>query len=350
MAWNETISDGYGDQHLLAERVRRSMLRLVDERVPGWSRSIRAQVEAPEGDGAGSGTACPLHPEFLHWHLRLAELLGGQASAQAVEGHLRELPSIRRSVLRSQQAARANRQRLGCAIDVGNRGTAYAGTLARVAGRAKEEKNMSPSGSLHEVDGTPFVARIAQAAALIESCWPEALRDIEHNVDVLVLFSGPGVQNFTDMRTHRAIYMNVNTIKSDVPPFARTAEILLHEAAHTRLNGYLAVHPLFRERDPLRRYVTPLRPDPRPLFGVVHQLFVLARLAHFYTRLEHRGGPSRISRRRDLVVSTHQCLDLLLTEADLTPAGEALVDAVRTDVDGLSFPRVENSGTGGRGR
>jgi HEXXH motif-containing protein len=57
---------------------------------------------------------------------------------------------------------------------------------------------------------------------------------------------------------------------------------LVHEAAHLLLLGSTMGKPLV-ENDPSERYASPLRADPRPMDGVVHACFVLARM-HYLTR------------------------------------------------------------------
>jgi HEXXH motif-containing protein len=52
---------------------------------------------------------------------------------------------------------------------------------------------------------------------------------------------------------------------------------LTHEAAHSLLLGYTLGAPLV-ESDPAERFSSPLREDLRPMDGIVHATYVLARM------------------------------------------------------------------------
>jgi HEXXH motif-containing protein len=55
------------------------------------------------------------------------------------------------------------------------------------------------------------------------------------------------------------------------------AEALVHESAHSLLHGLTMGRPLV-ENDEAERFPSPLRQDPRPMEGLVHAGYVLARM------------------------------------------------------------------------
>jgi HEXXH motif-containing protein len=57
----------------------------------------------------------------------------------------------------------------------------------------------------------------------------------------------------------------------------------VHEGAHLYLNTLMALDPLLE--NPMETASAPLRPDPRPLFQVLHATFVLGRNVRFGRRL-----------------------------------------------------------------
>lgn len=66
-------------------------------------------------------------------------------------------------------------------------------------------------------------------------------------------------------------------------PVLMTAESIVHEVAHLWLSRHEAGRDMYS--DPNRIVSSPLRPDPRPLSGLTHQVWVLSNLVPFYSSL-----------------------------------------------------------------
>lgn len=123
-------------------------------------------------------------------------------------------------------------------------------------------------------------------------------------------------------------------IVSEVP-LLLLAEGLVHEAAHLWLNGVERVRRFCA--DPDLRLSTPLRRDPRPVSGLLHQAWVLAHLGILHEELAASGHPSlagdaarmnayRAAHRRDLGMA----LDTLeRTPGALTPLGRQFAESMR---------------------
>ncbi len=67
----------------------------------------------------------------------------------------------------------------------------------------------------------------------------------------------------------------INADRKDGP--LGMTQMLAHESAHNLLFGYGVDGPLL-ENDATERYVSPLRPDARPIEGIYHATFVVARM------------------------------------------------------------------------
>lgn len=65
---------------------------------------------------------------------------------------------------------------------------------------------------------------------------------------------------------------------------ADLAEALAHETAHALLFG-LVLGANLTLNDPAERFASPLRSDPRPIEGLVHAVYVLARIVWTLRRL-----------------------------------------------------------------
>ncbi|WP_425087165.1 aKG-HExxH-type peptide beta-hydroxylase [Stappia sp.] len=118
------------------------------------------------------------------------------------------------------------------------------------------------------------------------------------------------------------------------------AETLVHEAAHGTL---FAMSPVeFYVFNPENeRYSSPLRLDPRPLDGIYHATFVLARM-HVAMR-ELIGSPSldENARAQAMALARHsranfqEGYDVLAVHADYTPTGRAIMEAAHAYMQAL---------------
>lgn len=117
-------------------------------------------------------------------------------------------------------------------------------------------------------------------AALLGEAAPGLLREIETVAPEIVLVrdAGPGEAPgaFGGASTFYLWgAMILNSARQQTRP--QMAESLAHEAAHATLLGCTLGEPMVRN-DPALRYRSPLRADPRPMDGLVHASFVLARM------------------------------------------------------------------------
>ncbi|MFF4617408.1 HEXXH motif domain-containing protein [Nonomuraea jabiensis] len=109
-----------------------------------------------------------------------------------------------------------------------------------------------------------------------------------------------------------------------------TALTLAHELQHAKLNGLSQVVELVLPDDG-RRFYAPWRPDPRPLFGLLHGAYAHAGVAGFWRR--HTQDPEHglhaqveFARWRE---SAFQVTGTLLDSGGLTEAGAHFVGTLR---------------------
>lgn len=81
-----------------------------------------------------------------------------------------------------------------------------------------------------------------------------------------------------------AVLLNID----EQPDRVAFAESLAHETGHSLLSGLSRGTPLV-ENPPDERHASPLRSDPRPLEGIVHATYVLARMHYCLARLLESG-------------------------------------------------------------
>ena len=116
------------------------------------------------------------------------------------------------------------------------------------------------------------------------------------------------------------------------------AETLVHESAHSLLfalscDDHRVLNP------PTERYKSPLRIDPRPLDGIFHAAFVLARMHGFLAEVAANDGapaPMRDEARKLAVRRRANFFDgygVLVEHARFTETGRALIEDARQRVE-----------------
>ncbi|GAA4455859.1 hypothetical protein GCM10023170_049520 [Phytohabitans houttuyneae] len=155
------------------------------------------------------------------------------------------------------------------------------GTVERAHVAAEESTGERQEFAVCEVIDDSIREGIAAAFRLVRSYWPEIEREIRVTTTCLNIFVGSRVLGFADFKTHGLIFLR----RDELDDPAVCAEGIIHEASHVRFNGLLASTPCL-EADDGQLYTTPLREDPRPAFGLLHQLFVVARLGAWNRRID----------------------------------------------------------------
>lgn len=114
------------------------------------------------------------------------------------------------------------------------------------------------------------------------------------------------------------------------PNLMTMAEAVVHELMHTKLNAMTELDPLLENAFwPL--YASPVRPDPRPLHGVLLAVHAFLPVAALYRRMLEADDPRSRSaafheRYRVIARKNREGVGVLLENARPTPAGRALLE------------------------
>ena len=174
-----------------------------------------------------------------------------------------------------------------------------------------------------------WAAALRDALEIIAAHLPDLAREIELYVRMIV-------PTGHHAETHRsasyresigAIYLTLH------PGVMTLAEALIHEFSHNKLHALFELDPVI-ENETAARFASPVRPDPRPLRGVllaVHAFLPVARLYEKMTEAQHplaRGHyfPERFAQIRAL---NREGASTVLEHAIPTPVGRALLDEIR---------------------
>lgn len=117
-------------------------------------------------------------------------------------------------------------------------------------------------------------------------------------------------------------------------------EALVHEYHHQKLNTLLNIDPIIVGPSADATYYSPWRPDARPLLGVLHGAYAFQAVLQFYKEMFEAEVPllheTRIRQRMYLLKGQVQtALNTLRDVAQLSPLGEALVEAMWEKIDKL---------------
>lgn len=111
------------------------------------------------------------------------------------------------------------------------------------------------------------------------------------------------------------------------------AEALIHEFSHNKLNALQRLDPILENAfSPL--FSSPVRPDPRPLYGVLLAVHAFTPVARLYELMTAAGdplsrSPSFARRKRHILTGNHEAVTTLTEHARPTPIGRGVLDELR---------------------
>jgi HEXXH motif-containing protein len=135
--------------------------------------------------------------------------------------------------------------------------------------------------TLQEEQANAALERCRTALALIREHAPRTAAELERTVVEIVpaggrlASDGYAFDGCSSLERWGSVLVNFGIERSDV----ELCDVLVHEGAHNTLFGLSPVEFNLRNSTE-ERYPSPLRDDPRPLDGIYHATFVLARM-HF---------------------------------------------------------------------
>lgn len=173
---------------------------------------------------------------------------------------------------------------------------------------------------------TEWLAMLAESFALVEQYLPAAHAEMATLLHEIVPVGYDAEKHLS------ASYREaVGTVYLTLHPNVMTmTEAVIHEFQHNKLNvaAYSAafLHNAFA---PL--YKSPVRPDPRPLWGILLAVHAFLPVAELYRRMRDGGHawaarPDFTRRMTEIDLKNHEGMEMLRAHAEFTPAGRALFD------------------------
>jgi hypothetical protein len=193
------------------------------------------------------------------------------------------------------------------------------------------EAHPDKEGNAIDLGGRPIEAwtsSLREALGLIEAQLPELRAEIDLHVHQIVPV-GYGEQRHLSASYQEAIgtiYMTLH------PSLMTMTEAVIHEFSHNKINALFELDDVLENAwSPL--YSSPVRPDPRPLHGVLLAVHAFLPVARLYERMIEAGHPlSRsegFSRRFAKIRSTNrEGAEVVLKHARPTEVGRPLLDEI----------------------
>ncbi|MEO7654896.1 MAG: HEXXH motif-containing putative peptide modification protein, partial [Sphingomicrobium sp.] len=180
------------------------------------------------------------------------------------------------------------------------------------------------------------LGRISAAMELLDRGFPEMageIRELLHEIVIAVGPEDPKALTFDGSSSYMlwgAIMLNARGQSTVLD----TAQALAHESGHNLLFGKCVNGPLV-ENDDDEDFAHPLRTDPRPMDGVFHAAYVIARMHQTLERLLGAGvldDEQREAARKDLELhrTNFAAADAVIrSHGKLTPLGNESIEAAR---------------------
>ena len=194
------------------------------------------------------------------------------------------------------------------------------------------EAHPDKAGNAIDLGGRPeaeWCDTLREALALIAAHLPT----LRAEIDLFLHLAVP--VGYDDHKHLSASYQEaLGTIYLTLHPNLMTmTEAVIHEFSHNKLNALLELDPVLENAFwPL--YASPVRPDPRPLHGVLLAVHAFQPVARLYERMTEAGHPRAQSpdfQRRFAQIRriNHAGTDVVLSHGRPTALGRPLLDEIR---------------------
>lgn len=197
---------------------------------------------------------------------------------------------------------------------------------------AMSEAHPDKQGNAIDLGDRPasaWTSSLAAALDLIGASLPELRAEIDLYLHMIVPVGADEHQHLSASYQEiiGTIYMTLH------PQLMTMVEATIHEFQHNKLHALLELDPLLDNAfAPL--YSSPVRPDPRPLQGVLLAVHAFLPVARLYQRMREAGLPGTDSpeferRYQQIVKGNHEAASVLLEHGQATAIGRGLLDEIR---------------------
>ncbi len=190
------------------------------------------------------------------------------------------------------------------------------------------------ASSVSSLEYERMKAACEEGLSIIERVCPDYFEEISCLFSEILVFKADEIKHGSSMNAFGLIYRNLNY---GFEKITDTIDVFIHELAHHYLFLLNTDDQIVVNADDL--HASPLRTDKRPLIGIYHAAFVLARVIDVLQKALDRGGiPTNEINHCLELLATHRkrfkmAMNMLDTHAQLTPLGRALINSASRIVE-----------------
>ncbi len=174
------------------------------------------------------------------------------------------------------------------------------------------------------IDLRQITSHVERALSYIREADPGMHGEIMTHVACIRMLDGSGMEGMSTARAFGAIWLRMPEPGDELGWFL---EHLVHECSHIHLNALMAMDPLLLNPNEINQ--SPIRPDPRPMFQILHGTFVLFRNCQVHGRLAilapQLGLEPALARFREQFAKG---MEVLRNHARPTPLGDRLIQSM----------------------
>jgi hypothetical protein len=189
---------------------------------------------------------------------------------------------------------------------------------------ALEEAHPDKSGNAIDLGGRPieeWLSSLRGALGLVAAHLPDLRAEMSLYLQQIV-----PVGFFEDRHLSASYREAIGTMYLSLHPGPMTmVEAVIHEFQHNKLNALFESDDVL-ENAHLPLYASPVRPDPRPLHGVLLAVHAFLPVALLYERMIAGGARGLDARFRDILRINREGTEVLLANARPTAVGTGVLD------------------------
>lgn len=262
------------------------------------------------------------HPEFFYWYSIFSDCVRNDDDL-GFEICLDKLSNVGDQIAASKSRSSVNEKKHGIKLDLQLSCDAATEALRRITTASNETMEYvgEKTGSIFfcEKPSIGVQKNLRDSLFVIQRCWPEMRTEIADCLRTVVFVRTDQLIGATDANFLGAIFVGLREAENII----KLGEEIVHEVSHNVLNTLALVEPICLNSE-TERFMAPLRVDPRPMFGIFHQVFVLSRLTQYYIKVvEQHDGHREIL--EDIYMRFRNGLASISTHARVTPLGEQLL-------------------------
>lgn len=176
---------------------------------------------------------------------------------------------------------------------------------------------------LGDATAADWLASIDAARKRVRRCAPELAAEHASILVGIVPTGTPGEVSYSAsyQESIGLVYLSLNASSLTM------TEAIVHEVQHSKLNLLSWSDPLLTNSGEL--YKSPVRPDPRPLWGVLLAVHAFLPVARIHRALIAAGDPAADPRRyMDVLKVNHEGMEVLRVHAAPTELGRRMLDGM----------------------